>query len=256
MQQSPLHCVELGAGTGSNLRYLCPMLGHNQHWTLIDNDPTLLERLPDLIKIWAERHQISSSAIKNGLILKSEHCSARVSWVQQDLAHNLTSLSLGITHLVCASALLDLTSAGWLDQLASMCITKNCATLFTLNYNGHIKWDDSIELDTLMSDLLNAHQLRDKGFGDALGPRAGKYFMQKLEDSGRLVVSDESNWVIDASLRALQMDLVQGWASAAREQDNSLSVAIESWRKHRLEACRARESILTVGHSDLLSLPD
>jgi hypothetical protein len=255
MQQSTLHCVELGAGTGSNLRYLCPLLGHNQQWTLIDNDPTLLERLPDLIKIWAERHQICRSATDKGLFLKSEHFSARVSWIQQDLAHNLTNLSLESTQLLCASALLDLTSADWLEQLASMCIANNCATLFALNYNGHIRWNDSIEQDTLISDLLNAHQLRDKGFGDALGPQAGMYFVKQLEESGRHVVSDESNWVLDASLSALQMDLIQGWACAATEQDKSLSAVVESWSKHRLEACRARESILTVGHSDLLSLP-
>src|SRR5690606_5694169 len=35
--------VDLGCGTGSNLRSLAPALGVRQHWSLIDNDPALLE---------------------------------------------------------------------------------------------------------------------------------------------------------------------------------------------------------------------
>lgn len=255
-QQSPLRCMELGAGTGSNLRYLCPLLGHDQEWTLIDNDPMLLEQLPELIRIWAERHQIITNATDKGLQLRSKYFSAHVSWIQEDLAQNLTNLPFDRTQLVCASALLDLTSADWLRQLASMCVTHKCATLFALNYNGHIKWSSTTEQDTLMRDLLNAHQLRDKGFGDALGPQAGKYFAEQLEGHHCHVIIDESNWAVDASMNTLQETLIEGWACAAKEQDGSLSSVIDHWSQQRLNACRTRESILTVGHSDLLSLPE
>lgn len=255
-QQGQMNCVELGAGTGSNLRYLCPLLGHDQQWTLIDNDPNLLEQLPRLISTWAERKHISVSSTDNKLMLSSEHFSARIGWTQQDLAHNLTGLSFDSTHLVCASALLDLTSAHWLEQLSSMCVANHCATLFVLNYNGHIDWSDSIAEDKIMQDLLNAHQLGDKGFGKALGPQAGHYFAQLLEDKGRYVATDRSNWSVDASMNALHQALINGWASAAKDQDDGLSAAIEQWKTHRLAACQGKKSILTVGHNDLLSLPD
>ena len=34
----PLRVVDLGSGSGANLRYLAPRLGHGQHWLLIDYD--------------------------------------------------------------------------------------------------------------------------------------------------------------------------------------------------------------------------
>jgi len=254
-QQDKLRCVELGAGTGSNLRYLCPLLGHGQQWTLIDKDPKLLEKIPHFIKTWAEQHLVTCTQTSDELQLESAGFSARVAWIEQDLAHDLASLRLDQAQLVCASALLDLASADWLAQLVSLCIDNDCATLFVLSYNGHISWNHSIAEDTLMNELLNAHQLTDKGFGNALGPEAGQYVFQLMSDHGRQLVTDESNWIIDHRMSAMQMALIEGWACAAREQDSSSSAAIESWRSQRLDACRAGESILTVGHNDLLSLP-
>ena len=35
----PIRVVDLGCGTGSNLRATAPLLGAEQHWTLVDYDP-------------------------------------------------------------------------------------------------------------------------------------------------------------------------------------------------------------------------
>ena len=40
---APLAVVDLGAGAGSNLRYLAPLLGGVQRWRLADHDPKLLD---------------------------------------------------------------------------------------------------------------------------------------------------------------------------------------------------------------------
>ena len=37
--------VDLGSGTGANLRYLAPRLPSGQRWTLVDHDPRHLDRL-------------------------------------------------------------------------------------------------------------------------------------------------------------------------------------------------------------------
>src|SRR5437667_8120855 len=39
----PLRIVDLGAGTGSNVRYLTSRLPRPQHWLLVDRDTALLE---------------------------------------------------------------------------------------------------------------------------------------------------------------------------------------------------------------------
>lgn len=255
-QQSSLNCMELGAGTGSNLRFLCPLLGHDQRWLLVDNDPILLKQIPLSICTWAEQNSISSQHTHHEIVLKAKTFSARISWVQQDLAQHLAELPFRDNDLICASALLDLTSATWLEQLAFQCINHQCAALFVLNYNGQITWQKPIKEDQLMNELLNAHQLGDKGFGKALGPQAGDYLGHLLKTGGRQINTEQSNWVLDDSMRALQLALIEGWAPAATEQDPSLSAIINSWQQERNNRCRHGESALEVGHTDLLSLPN
>src|SRR4051812_3168779 len=48
----PLRIVDLGTGTGSNVRYFAPRLPDGQEWLIVDRDPGLLaearRRMPDL----------------------------------------------------------------------------------------------------------------------------------------------------------------------------------------------------------------
>ena len=53
LTQKPCHVLDLGAGTGANVRYLAPLLGGEQIWTLIDHDAGLLERVPEILRKWA-----------------------------------------------------------------------------------------------------------------------------------------------------------------------------------------------------------
>src|SRR5690606_18454301 len=46
----PLHAIDLGAGTASNIRYLAPRLGGRQCWLAVENDPALVARQPTLLQ--------------------------------------------------------------------------------------------------------------------------------------------------------------------------------------------------------------
>ena len=48
--------LDLGAGTGSNCRYLAPRLGGDQRWWLLDADPQLLAAAAERFARWAARH--------------------------------------------------------------------------------------------------------------------------------------------------------------------------------------------------------
>jgi hypothetical protein len=49
----PIGIVDLGAGIGSNLRYIAPRLGGEQEWLLVDRHEHLLGELPDELGRWA-----------------------------------------------------------------------------------------------------------------------------------------------------------------------------------------------------------
>src|SRR5436190_1876555 len=50
--RDPVRIVDLGCGTGSNLRALAPHLGPRQHWTLVDVDAALLEAARGALDAW------------------------------------------------------------------------------------------------------------------------------------------------------------------------------------------------------------
>src|SRR5436190_1787015 len=108
----PLRILDLGGGTGSNVRYLSSRLPVPQQWLVIDRDPDLL----------------------------SEVSGASADCHVDTLCRNLGSLDdpaiFSGRHLVTASALLDLVSDQWLRALAERCRTSRAAALFALNYNG------------------------------------------------------------------------------------------------------------------------
>src|SRR5215510_15063282 len=50
----PVTVVDLGCGTGSNLRATAPLLGPEQHWTLVDHDQALLDAAAQRLATWAD----------------------------------------------------------------------------------------------------------------------------------------------------------------------------------------------------------
>src|SRR5262245_50976271 len=72
----PLRIVDLGSGTGSNIRYLSPRLPHPQDWLAVDRDAALLAMAPpgvrtqtmelgalDDERALADRHLVTASAL-------------------------------------------------------------------------------------------------------------------------------------------------------------------------------------------------
>jgi hypothetical protein len=231
MGRPPLHVVDLGSGTGSNLRYLTPRLPPVQHWRMVDRDRSLLARIgkPTL---WA--------------IVASVHLQPR------DLADLEANADLfkGAS-LVTGSALLDLVSAAWIDALAERCRMSRAAALFALTYDGRIACTPADRDDEMVRDLVNRHQRTDKGFGPALGPDAAGVAHQAFTSRGFTVERERSDWTLDSGDAKLQRQLIDGWAAAAAEMQPANAAEIEAWRQRRLEHVARGQSTIVVGHEDL-----
>lgn len=224
----PLQVVDLGTGTGSNIRYMAPRLGGEQHWVAVDNDPTLIEG-----------RDFPCSVVSRHL----------------DLATDLKSLPLADCQLVTASALLDLVSAPWLELLASRCAQARVAVLFALSYDGRVQLQPNEPDDEWMIDLINRHQRGDKGFGPALGPEATRHACDVFAALGYQSRISASDWLIEPTEQALQRELISGWIGAAHELAPLEEDRIERWGKRRKALLSAGTSRIRVGHQDFIAWP-
>ena len=226
--RTPLRGVDLGSGTGSNIRYLAPRLP-TCDWRLVDNDAALLN---------VARHALNGQNSPDTSI----NIEARVADLQ-----TLDGDVLEGCALVTASALLDLVSESWLARLVSLARDAGSDVLMALNYDGRIVCSPPERDD----DLVNRHQVTDKGFGPALGPSAGIRAEALLRDAGYRVCRATSDWVLGAEHAELQRQLIEGWAHAAIELAPEMSPRIQSWTARRLVHVSSGASHLVVGHDDV-----
>ncbi len=217
--------VDLGSGAGSNVRFLSARLHGSHEWLLVDDDAALLQ-------------------------IAARSSTAAVSTRVHDLRHLDPSLVVG-RHLVTASALLDLVSGAWLDDLVRQCRQAAAQVLFALNYDGRLSCTPADPHDDFVRDAVNRHQRGDKGFGPALGPSAGVEAARRLEAAGYRVVRERSDWTLDGRQAELQRQLIAGWALAATEIAPADAGEIDAWRQRRLALVARGTSIVTVGHDDV-----
>lgn len=235
------HIVDLGCGAGSNLRYLRPRLpapgnAPSQVWTCIDNDEALLQLLT------GESVATLAADLSNGIAATLA-------------TTNLNSATDGdCARLVTASALLDLVSADWIDELVAACRTHAATAWFALSYDGRIELTPTLAHDSELCQLINTHQRSDKGFGPALGPQAHAYTCDALSAAGFDVIEATSDWLLDASEDALIEQLLDGWLEAAREVAGDGTV-LQRWETTRRAELAAGRLAVRVGHRDLLAVP-
>lgn len=234
--------VDLGSGTGANLRYLAPRLPPGQRWTLVEHDPRHVERLRRL----EAPPEVDA-----------------VATVSRDLAADGLA-AVDDADLVTASALLDLVSESWLAALVNRCVATACGAYFALTYDGGVRWmsestagwrvDDDPD-DGFVSSVFNRHQRIDKGFGPALGPAAAVSAARRLREGGYRTWLASSAWRLDAGDRRLADQLVEGWAQAAADLRPEHAARVEAWALRRRGALARGSFRVTVGHRDLLALP-
>lgn len=250
---APLAVVDLGAGAGSNLRCLAPLLGSVQHWRLVDHDEALLETARATTRAWAEHRGARVEQRGATLAIREQDFSCEIVVERYDL-RDLDMLALPAGALVTAAALLDLVSASWLEKLARRCAAARASVCFALTYDGRTVCTPAEPDDAVVLGAFNRHQLGDKGFGPALGPGAARAAEGVLTRLGYEVATASSDWLIDASAREMQRALLDGWRSAAVEVHAAPRSDLDAWHERRRQHVDAGRSTLRVGHVDVVGL--
>jgi hypothetical protein len=222
----PGRLLDLGGGTGANIRYLSARFPSPQVWTIVDDDPALMAHAPS--SVTRHRADLNDVVDEGGLF---EGCV-----------------------LVTASALLDLVSEQWLAKLVLRCRAADASVLFALSYDGRISCSPEDQDDEAIRRLVNEHQTRDKGFGPALGPDAATKAIAMLTKAGYATKNDQSDWKLRPDDRDLQRELVAGWAGAASEVAPANRAVIDAWRSRRIAHIDAGRSRIVVGHTDVAGI--
>jgi len=251
----PVRVVDLGTGTGSNLRYLIDRLSQHQEWLTVDRDQRLLNEVSDRMQTWAIARGYEVNREHDGLILGRQGRNCRMTTRQMDLGVLADDEIFQGRHLVTASALLDLVSVEWLRALANHCVAHRCAALFALSYNGESHAMPREPEDDEIRGLMNRHQRTDKGFAPAAGPDASAAAALAFETVGYEVRRERTNWVLGPEFPELQRQLMEGWAHAALDIAPERTVLIRDWLVRRLEHLRQGRSRIVVGHEDLAAWP-
>jgi len=233
-----LEVVDLGAGTGANLRWLAPRLPDpdRQHWTLVDHDPGLLARGP-----------VQATAVRADVT---------------DLARVLAEL--GGADLVTAAALLDLLDPAQVTAIIEAVTQAGIPALFSLSVTGAVSLDPPDPHDRRLAEAFDEHQRRD----GRLGPDAGPFAARLLRERGWSVLEIPTPWVLNSARDGELIDAwLEGRVEAAGQQQAELAPAAADWLTRR----RARPDVampgagrsglqprleITVGHLDLLTRPN
>ncbi len=224
--------MDLGCGTGSNLRYLTARMKQSRHWHLVDRDTALLNALAEAEPFDSGTHTI----------------------VRKDL-NDLAELPFGRVRAVVASALMDLVSAAWFTALAEQCRRAGAALFASLDYDGIMRWQPHLPDDLWINGQFNVHQEQDKGLGLAMGPTAKPIMCNVLEDLEYRVITAATPWHLGPADTAIQTRLVNDIAGACLDVHPEAHDRIKGWAESRRSIIAEGRSRLQVGHHDLLAMP-
>lgn len=245
-RRSHLAVVDLGCGTGANFRALSPRLPAHQDWTMIDNDPVLLEQAGARLGAMAAVGGYAIDEGAQGLTLCREDVRRTVRLVNADIAAQPENIGLPEGGLVTCSALLDLVGAEWLESLIDRVIAAGAAFYAALEIDGRIALDPVDIEDERILAAFRRDQERDKGFGPALGPAAAGHAAERFRTGGYRVRTAQADWRLDSASADLAMAWLTGLADAAGEPE---------WLARRMALVKEGRLLIEVGHTDLLALP-
>lgn len=242
---SPVRVMDMGCGSGSNLRALADHLGEAQHWTLVDWDEILLAHARDALSQWGEGAHDEDGA----LVIHRGDKRIEVLFERADLARHVAHALDRPLDLVTAAAFFDLVSEDWMDGFSAALASRSTPLYTTLTYNGMEQWSPPHAADEAMREAFHAHQHGDKGFGPAAGPDAADALARSLARQGYRVTRASSPWLLTSADARLISDLAHGASHAVRETRLVGEADVDSW----LDA-RAKASGCEVGHTDIFAV--
>lgn len=249
--------LDLGAGTGSLLRWLGHFIGRAQAWTLVDADSALIDRAFGTIAERAvEQGWAATWPNRRTLLAHAPGGAWRVEGLVDDLREAPDNLPLDQMDAVVNTALCDLVSADWVFRIAAGCAEHALPFYAALNVTGRERFMPGHPTDALVARGFARDQLREKGFsGLALGAKAPAVIEAAFLAHGYTVHRAPSDWVIARRNPEMAAELADGHARAALAHERRGRTRIINWMVDRRAQAGLQRLSVRVGHQDVLCLP-
>ncbi len=247
--------IDLAAGHGANFRALAPIIGGDQDWVLVDQDPMLLTAQAGEIARWAKREGWHCSSEAEGVVVETGSARWCAKAKRLDLSRDLERLDFASFTGVTTTAFLDLVSAPWLDRLAACLADRRLPLLATLSVDGRRDWHPPLPEDAAVLAAFLRHQGGDKGFGPALGVSAAAYLKDRLDGLGHETLAVKSDWRISPEHRRMLATLLEEATAVATAAEPRSAGLFARWLAERQAQLSGGLLSMSVGHLDLLALP-
>jgi SAM-dependent methyltransferase len=244
--------MDLGAGTASLFRFLAPIIGRAQAWTIVDADEALLGYAFARTADWAEARGLRVTTPGRALLIHTPQGAWRIEALATDFGDDPSRLPFATHDAVVCSALMDLVSAAWAERLAA---ALHVPFLACLNVDGRDRFRPAHPDDRLIARGFARDMRRDKGFGRAMGADAPATLARLFAARGFRVATAPSDWIIPQIAGPMLEAMVHGHAAAAANALPAAATRIAAWEQARLALLARGRLALTIGHRDLLALP-
>jgi hypothetical protein len=216
----PLAMIDLGAGIGSNFRYLAPRLGGEQAWHLFDRRPEALALIPDELGQWA--------AVRGFVCHRSTDVLYVGPW-QVRWSTLAPVLPDAPAHAVVANGFLETLDQDALQDLADWLVERRVPLLASANPDHRVR-------------MVPSHRDDDAVLGPPDSGVDPVEMLAGLLDGYDLRV-ESTDWQIGPDEREVQHAMVERLATHG------------AWRADRLHQIDEGRLSIAVGRQDLLACP-
>jgi trans-aconitate methyltransferase len=229
--REPVEIVDIGAGTGSNQAWLAPRLPLTQTWTLLDHDAGLIGQ--------------ATAAQGHPRVLATRRVVAGIGQLDELLDDESSPV-------ITCSAVLDLLTLDQARQLSRVIAARRLPALLSLTVTGEVVMSPEDPRDALIAEAFNAHQRRD----GILGPDAAATVAELLREAGSRVTVSPTDWELGPEQAPLIERYLRDRAGVVVEHAPDAEPEASAWLAERLAQLERGELRLTVGHADILALPE
>lgn len=229
----PIRIVDFGCGLGANRRRLSAGMAAAQYWRMVDFDP-------EIIEAFRKRFRTDSDPTIDLVRLdKNDHATA-------------TGLLDGADLLILSgrSTVLPISVQ---RQLLTAAKAMEIAVWAVLQPTGYVKFEPE------SPDDQKVHQMTLPAGSDP-----ASHLVRLLEETGYRVLKGESDWVVrgendsfwHSKGRALQRHFLQRYLAQARRNHPDQAAGLLGWANKRSVLIERKKTVLTVGHTDILAIPE